>query len=144
MCGIKKATSYEIDKESKDQVVTFLPEQKAKLEAGNFGGSMRLWGYETILKKGSLAHTLYGTEKIRERHRHRYEINNEYKDILEKKWFHVSGTSPDGKLAEIMELDKKDHPFFIGVQYHPEFLAHPLKPHPIFTGFIKASLKEKK
>lgn len=142
VCGIKKATSYEIDKKAKDQVVTFLPEQKAKLEAGNFGGSMRLWGYDTILKKWTLAHSLYGTTKIRERHRHRYEINNDYKDILEKKWFHVSGTSPDGKLAEIMELDKKLHPFFIGVQYHPEFLAHPLHPHPVFTGFIKASLNK--
>lgn len=143
VCGIKKATSYEIDKKAKDQVVTFLPEQKAKLEAGNFGGSMRLGGYDTILKKWTLARSLYGTTKIRERHRHRYEINNDYKDILEKKWFHVSGTSPDGKLAEIMELDKKLHPFFIGVQYHPEFLAHPLHPHPVFTGFIKASLGKK-
>ena len=142
VCGIMWATSYEIDKKSKDQVVTFLPEQKAKLDAGNFGGSMRLWGYDSILKKWSLAFSLYGREKIRERHRHRYEINNAYKEVLEKKGFHISGTSPNGELVEVMELDKKLHPFFIGVQYHPEFLAHPLTPHPIFTGFIKASLKK--
>ena len=142
VCGITWATSYEIDKKAKDQVVTFLPEQKAKLDAGNFGGSMRLWGYDSILKKWSLAFSLYGREKIRERHRHRYEINNAYKETLEKKGFHISGTSPNGELVEVMELDKKLHPFFIGVQYHPEFLAHPLTPHPIFTGFIKASLKK--
>lgn len=144
VCGIQKATSYEIDKNSKYQVVTFLPEQKAKLDAGNFGGSMRLGGYDTVLKKWTLAESLYKTQKIRERHRHRYEINNEYKDILETHGFHVSGTSPDWKLAEIMELDKKLHPFFIGVQYHPEFHAHPLRPHPIFLGFIQASLEKRK
>lgn len=141
VCGIKDATSYEINKKAKNQVVTFLPEQKAKLDAGNFGGSMRLGGYDTILKKWSLAESMYGWQKIRERHRHRYEINNDYKEVLEKKGLIVSGTSPDGTLAEIMELDRKLHPFFIGVQYHPEFLAHPLTPHPVFTGFIKASLK---
>ncbi len=141
MANIKGATTYEINPRAEEQVVTILPEQKKKLENGDYGGSMRLGAYDAKLMKGSLAAKLYGTETVSERHRHRYELNPAYTDRLEEAGLVISGTSPDGKLPEIIELPKKEHPFFIGVQYHPEFKARPLDPHPIFTGFIKAAKK---
>ncbi|MCK5588996.1 MAG: CTP synthase [Candidatus Pacebacteria bacterium] len=142
VCGIKDATSYEINPNGKNKIITILPEQKKLLKAGDYGGSMRLGAYPAKVKKGSLAYKLYKTEKISERHRHRYELNEKYIEILEKKGLIVSATSPDGKLPEIIELDNKKHPFFVGVQFHPEMKARPLDPHPVFNGFIKAA-KEK-
>ena len=142
VCGIKDATSYEINPNGKNKIITILPEQKKLLKAGDYGGSMRLGAYPAKVKKGSLAYKLYKTEEISERHRHRYELNEKYIEILEKKGLIVSATSPDGKLPEIIELDNKKHPFFVGVQFHPEMKARPLDPHPVFNGFIKAA-KEK-
>lgn len=141
VCGLKDATTYEVDPKSKYQVVTIMSEQEALLKAGDYGGSMRLGAYEAHVKKRTLAHKLYKQETISERHRHRYEVNPEYVPLLEKHGMKISATSPDGVLPEIVELSQKVHPFFIGVQFHPEFLARPLDPHPVFDGFIKACKK---
>ena len=103
---------------------------------------MRLGEYPAKLRKGSIAEKAYGTETISERHRHRYEVNPEYVARLEEAGMQFSGTSPDGRLMEIMELPKKEHSFFVGAQFHPEFHSRPLSPHPLFSAFIKAA-KEK-
>ena len=114
---------------------------------------MRLGSYRAILKKGTIAYNAYldakvisktGTPEIIERHRHRYEVNPEYVERLEKAGLVFSGTSPDGLLMEIAELPEKEHPFMLGVQFHPEFLARPLSPHPLFTAFLKAAKAHKK
>jgi CTP synthase len=137
--GIKNATSYEVNPNGKDKVVDILPEQKEMLKRGEYGGSMRLGARDAILKKGSLAVKLYKTENISERHRHRYELSENYVEILESNGLIISGRSKDGKLPEIIELDKKVHPFYIAVQFHPEMKSRPLDPHPLFNGFIKAA-----
>ena len=107
----------------------------------NYGGSMRLGSYPAVLKKGTIAREAYGTENIEERHRHRYEVNPEFVDQIQSAGLIFSGTSPDGKLMEIAELPREVHPFFLGAQFHPEFLARPLRPHPLITEFIKATKK---
>jgi CTP synthase len=101
------------------------------------GGTLRLGAYPARLKDGSLAQRVYGVKEISERHRHRYEFNPKFRRILEEKGLIVSGESPDGVLVEIVELE--DHPFFIGVQFHPEFKSRPRRPHPLFVEFVKAS-----
>ena len=116
-----------------------MPEQIEKLAKKQFGNTMRLGDYDALLAKGTIAHKAYGTEKITERHRHRYEVSREYINALETAGLVFSGTSPDGKLMEIAELSTKSHPFFLGTQFHPEFLARPLYPHKLFTAFIKAA-----
>ncbi len=143
VCNIKDATTYEVKPKGKNKIITILPEQKKLLEVGNYGGSMRLGSYPAILKKNTLASKIYKTKQITERHRHRFELNQKYIEILEKNGLIISGTSPDEKLPEIIELSPKTHPFFIGVQFHPEMKARPLNPHPLFTAFIKASKKNK-
>lgn len=105
---------------------------------------MRLGAYPAVLSKGSVAYKAYGTNTISERHRHRYEVNNAYVEELKKAGLVFSGMSPDGKLAEIAELPKNTHPFFLGTQFHPEFKARPLSPHPLFSAFIKACIEKKK
>lgn len=100
---------------------------------------MRLGEYEAVIKKGTIAHKAYGSDKIIERHRHRYEINPDYIAGLEEKGIVFSGVSPDKRRMEIMELPTHIHPFFMGVQFHPELVARPLSPHPLFSAFIKAS-----
>ena len=107
----------------------------------NYGGSMRLGSYDSILKKGSRISDIYKKNKISERHRHRYEVNWNYKKIIESSGVIFSGMSPDGKLAEVMEV--QHHPWFIGVQYHPELKSRPFDPHPIFNSFVKALIKNK-
>ena len=107
----------------------------------NLGGTMRLGSYEAVLKNNSLISKIYSTKKIQERHRHRYEVNIKYKNNFEKKGLIFSALSPDGTLPEIIEL--KDHPWFIGVQFHPEFKSRPFIPHPLFSSFIKAAFKHK-
>ncbi|MBI5400755.1 MAG: CTP synthase [Candidatus Yonathbacteria bacterium] len=138
--GYKDATSREIDPKSKHIIVDIMEGQKENLEKGNLGGSMRLGAYEAKLQKGSIARTAYGADSVVERHRHRFEVNPEYVHELEAKGLVFSGRSPDGMLMEIAELPTKVHPFFVGTQFHPEFEAHPLSPHPIFTAFIKAAI----
>ena len=138
--GLKDAHTTEIDPKTKNPVIHIMPEQEKKLLKLDYGGSMRLGAYPTVLKKGSVAETAYGKNKISERHRHRFEVNNAYVTELERAGLVFSGVSPDGGLCEIAELPKSVHPFFLGTQFHPEFRARPLSPHPLFTAFIKASL----
>ncbi len=142
--GYKDAISAEISTKSSHMVIDIMPEQKEKLLKKDFGGSMRLGSYKAILKDGTIAREAYGTKEISERHRHRYEVNPEYIEEITNAGLVFSGTSPDGRLMEIAELPENKHPFFLGTQFHPEFLARPLTPHPLFTAFIKATLKEKK
>ncbi len=102
---------------------------------------MRLGAYPCILKKDSLAYKLYGMEEITERHRHRFEYNNDYREKMENAGLKIAGTSPDGSLVEIVELDEKTHPFFIAGQFHPEFKSRPDRPQPLFVGLIAAAKK---
>lgn len=133
------AHSTEFDKDTKFPVIDILLDQK---NVENLGGTMRLGVYPCKLEKGSLAYELYGEELIYERHRHRFEFNNEYKEVIQKNGLKISGSSPDGMLAEIVELPKELHPFFIAGQFHPEFKSRPGKPHPLFLGFVKAIYKK--
>ncbi|MFH1837987.1 MAG: CTP synthase [Candidatus Kuenenbacteria bacterium] len=131
--------STEFDLKTKHQIIYIMPEQKEKIKNKNYGASMRLGAYPCILNKDSLAYKAYKQIEISERHRHRYEFNNEYREILEKAGLKITGTSPDGKLVEIIEL--KEHPWFVGVQFHPEFKSRPLRAHPLFRDFILACKK---
>ncbi|HAS84925.1 MAG TPA: CTP synthase [Candidatus Yonathbacteria bacterium] len=142
--GYKDATSREIDSKSKNLIIDIMEGQKENMEKGNMGGSMRLGAYPAVLKKGSIARTAYGEDKIVERHRHRFEVNPEYVDALEAKGLVFSGKSPDGKLMEIAELPTSAHPFFLGTQFHPEFEARPLHPHKLFSAFVRAAISRKK
>ena len=142
--GWKDANTAEINPKSSHLVVDIMPEQKKKLSEGKYGASMRLGAYDAVLKDGTIARRAYGTAQVSERHRHRYEVNSEYVEEIEKAGLVFSGTSPDGKLMEIAELPQSKHPFFLGTQFHPEFKARPLAPHPLFTEFVKVSMKNKK
>src|SRR2546427_2958434 len=135
-CGIKDANSTEFDKNTKEPVISLLEEQREKIK--NMGASMRLGTWPTKIAKGTLAEKIYGDTEVTERHRHRYEFNMEYRERMNEKGFVISGTSPDGTLAELIEL--RDHPHFVGCQYHPEFQSKPNKPHRLFKGFIQACL----
>lgn len=140
VAGIREATTQEISlKDNENCVIHIMSDQEKKMLSNAYGGTMRLGNYPTKIKKGTHAYDVYKKELVNERHRHRYEFNNKFKDILEKNGLIISGTSPEGKIVEIVELNKKDHPFFVGVQFHPEFKSWPLKPHPLFAGFIKAA-----
>lgn len=140
---ISDAHTAEIKPNAENVVIDIMLEQKKKLLEKNYGGSMRLGAYPAILKKGTVAYEAYGTTEISERHRHRYEVNPEYIKVLEEAGLVFSGTSPSGNLMEIAELPKDKHPFMLGSQFHPEFKARPLSPHPLFTSFIKAIKKLK-
>jgi CTP synthase len=140
---LKDANTKEVNPGSKNVVIDVMESQKEILRNNAYGGSMRLGGYKAILKKGTIAEASYGKKEIIERHRHRYEVNPLYIAPLEKAGLVFSGRSPDGKLMEIAELPKLEHPFFLGTQFHPEFLAHPLAPHPLFSAFTKACSKKK-
>ncbi len=122
-------------------IVHIMPEQEKKLLKQEYGGTMRLGSFPALLKEGSLAAKAYGTNTINERHRHRYELNNAYRDQLTKAGLVISGTSPDGQLAEILELPTDVHPFYVATQFHPEFKSRPLSPHPLFTAFAAAGLQ---
>ena len=132
--GFNKANSTEMDINCKYPVISMMESQKNIKEKG---GTMRLGSWKCVIENNSLAHKIYSTNEINERHRHRYEVNIDYKDKFEDKGLIFSGMSPDHKLPEIIEL--KNHPWFIGVQFHPEFKSRPLSPHPLFKSFIKAS-----
>ncbi len=142
--GLADATSREINPKSKNLVIDIMDAQKELVKKGKMGGSMRLGTFPATLKAGTIARTAYGEEHIDERHRHRFEVNNAYVEALEKAGLVFSGTSPDGTLMEIAELPADEHPFFLGTQFHPEFKAQPLNPHPVFTAFIKAAMKQRK
>jgi CTP synthase len=142
LCGIKGATTEEVDPNAKDLIIHTMEEQIEKLKKNNYGGTMRLGAYPCVLKKGTKTYESYKEENISERHRHRYEFNNKYREVLEKNGLIISGMSPDKSLVEIVELS--NHPFFIGTQFHPEFKSRPMNPHPLFYSFIKASIDTKR
>ena len=137
--GIENATTAEMDPWAAEPVVDIMPEQKKLIQEGKYGNTMRLGEYPAVLKKGSIARDAYRAEEVQERHRHRYEINPEYIEKLANEGLIFSGKSPDGRLMEIAELPRDEHPFFLGTQFHPEFTARPLDPHPLFTEFMKAA-----
>src|SRR3989344_4787321 len=143
VAGLAGAHTTEVDAKTPHPVIAILPEQVEKMAKKAYGGTMRLGSYPCELVEGTVAREAYGKESISERHRHRYEVNPEYVAKLEKAGLVFSGKSPDGYLMEIAELPRKVHPFFVGVQFHPEFLARPLAPHPLFTEFIKAAIGNK-
>lgn len=137
--GLKGAHSAEVDAKTPHPVIHVMPDQEKKMLEKNYGGSMRLGAWDCKLVPGTISRKAYGTDAISERHRHRYEFNNDYRDQLTKAGLTVAGTTPDGKLVEIVEIKK--HPFFVGVQFHPEFQSSPLKPHPLFLAFARAAAK---
>ncbi len=149
LAGIREANSSEFDQKTTQPVIYLLEHwydyrsqsmQKRDVTSDK-GGSMRLGAYPCSIEKGTIAYQAYGTNEIFERHRHRYEFNNKYRDVLKAAGLVISGISPDGELVEIVEL--KDHPWFLGCQFHPEFKSTPRKPHPLFTSFIAAAIKKK-
>jgi len=147
---LDKANTVEIDPDTKYPVIDIMPDQKQKIKEGNMGGSMRLGAYLAKLKEGTIAFEAYkqkgnlsSDRQISERHRHRYEVNPEFIKQIESAGGVFSGISPDGKLMEIFELPKIEHPFFLGTQFHPEFKSTPLNPHPLFVAFVKASSSKK-
>jgi CTP synthase len=139
VCGLKDANSTEFKPKNRNPVISLLEEQR---KVKDLGGTMRLGAYPCRLKKGTIAAKLYRKSLIEERHRHRFEFNNKYRSLLEKKGMVFCGIYPKGNLVEIIELKK--HPFFVAVQFHPEFKSKPDQPHPLFKGFIKAALDKSK
>ncbi|MCK9150661.1 CTP synthase (glutamine hydrolyzing) [Methanobacterium alcaliphilum] len=137
--GLEEAHSTEFDVDTPYPVIDMMEEQK---KIKDMGGTMRLGSYDCKLQKGTLAHTAYQEDMVEERHRHRFELNNEYREELENKGLKISGTSPDDFLVEIIEL--KDHPWFLGCQFHPEFKSRPNRAHPIFVSFMQATVDHKK
>lgn len=137
--GYKDANSIELDPDTSHPVIALMSDQN---DVENIGGTLRLGSYPCILDKSSIAYKLYGKEMIYERHRHRYEVNNDYRCVLTKHGMKLSGLSPDGKVVEMCELP--DHPFFVATQGHPELKSRPNRPHPLFKGFVKASLENSK
>ena len=138
VAGFKGAHTTEVNKNTNHPIIDIMEDQKDRLKDGKLGGTMRLGAYSAILKPKTLAYEAYKTTRISERHRHRFEVNSNYIERLEKAGMIFSGKSPDGRLCEIAELPKNVHPFFLSTQFHPEFKARPLSPHPLFTAFIKA------
>ncbi len=151
VAGLKGANTTEVDDDAVHKVIHIMPDQEKKMLNREYGATMRLGAWDCVITRGTHTEAAYlaagtikkgGNAKISERHRHRFEFNNAYREKLVKAGLVISGTTPDGKLVEIIEL--KDHPFFVGTQFHPEFLSRPLNPHPLFVGFMKAVVKLKK
>jgi CTP synthase len=140
VCGLKNAHTTEINPKTDQPIIDLMTEQKANLQDKRYGGTMRLGAYRCRLIKNTRARQAYRAQEILERHRHRYELNNDFRDILEEKGLVFSGINPEKNLVEIIEL--KDHPFFVATQFHPEFKSRPLRPHPLFREFIKAGIKK--
>jgi CTP synthase len=139
VCKLEKANSFEFDQETKYPVIHLMPDQE---KITDLGGTMRLGAYPCILEKDSLSFKAYGEKEISERHRHRYEFNNQFREILTRAGLKLTGLSPDGRLVEIIELS--GHPWFVAVQFHPELKSRPTKAHPLFRDLVKASLKYRK
>ena len=140
VCGLEDAISTEFEKDARNPVIDVMPDQKMNLEEKNYGASMRLGAYACTLQKDTLAYRAYGVENISERHRHRYELNNEYRELLESKGMVMSGINKERNLIEIAELP--GHLFFLGTQFHPELKSRPLQPHPLYREFIRACIKK--
>ncbi len=138
VAGLTHANSTEFDPDTKEGVIDLLPEQR---NLKNKGATMRLGAFPCVLTPGSLAAEVYGATEISERHRHRYEFSNEFRDRLTAAGLILSGTSPDTKLVEMVEL--KEHPYFLACQFHPEFKSRPTQPHPLFSGFVRAALERR-
>lgn len=134
--GIKDANSGEFDEQCRHKVIDFMPGQSDDIDKG---GTLRLGAYPCNIKAGTTMQRCYGSDSISERHRHRYEFNNDYRETFEKAGLTLSGTSPDGRLVETVELTER--PFHVGVQYHPEFKSRPNKAHPLFKGFVGAAFE---
>jgi len=134
--GLEGAHSTEFDNKTPYPVIDMMEEQK---KIKKMGGTMRLGAYKCKLRPGTIAHKAYKKDFISERHRHRYELNNEYRDRLEKDGLVIAGTTPDNFLVEIIELE--DHPWYLGCQFHPEFKSRPNKPHPLFVSFLEAAIR---
>jgi CTP synthase len=144
LLGLEDAASTEFEPETKAPVIATMAEQVAIVSGqGDMGATMRLGAYPADLVQGSLVAQRYGTTRVSERHRHRYEVNNAYRDELEARGLKISGTSPDGNLVEFVELDRAQHPYYVGTQAHPELKSRPTQPHPLFAGLIEAALKRK-
>jgi CTP synthase len=137
ICALPNAHSSEFDEDAPHCVINLMPDQVGIVGSG---GTMRLGTYPCKITQGTLLHRLYGTEEISERHRHRFEFNNDYREILTSKGLVLCGTSPDGNLIEAVELP--NHRFFVGVQFHPEFRSRPNRPHPLFVGLLRAATDE--
>ena len=140
--GKTEANTVEMDAKTKEPVIHISPHQAKNMRENRYGGTMRLGAYDCVLTKGSKVYESYGKNKISERHRHRYEFNNEYRDLIDKAGLKVVGVNPESDLVEIVELE--NHPFFVGTQFHPEFKSRPLSPHPLFRDFIAAAIKKGK
>ncbi len=138
--GKDEGNTVEMDPSTPEPVIHINPNQAQNVRENRYGGTMRLGAYDAKLKKGSKTYKAYGQEIISERHRHRYEFNNEYRDEVDKAGLQIVGVNPQTDLVEIVEL--KNHPFFVGTQFHPEFKSRPMRPHPLFREFIKAGLKK--
>ena len=134
VCGYKDAHSIELNPATTHPIIALMPEQEGVDE---IGGTLRLGSYPCVLTKGSIANTLYGNELVEERHRHRYEVNNDYRNALTENGMKISGLSPDGRIVEMIELS--NHPFFVATQAHPELKSRPNRPHPLFRGFVDAA-----
>lgn len=141
ICKLKDANTTEVNPKTPYPVIDVMPEQSANIKEKKMGGTMRLGAYPCQLKAGTVSRKAYGGTRISERHRHRYEVNNEFRALLESRGLIVAGINPGRDLVEIIEL--KDHPFFVGVQFHPEFKSRPLDPHPLFREFVKAAIVRK-
>ena len=143
LAGLKDANSAEFDEQSKHHVISTMSEQ-LEIVAGNgqMGATMRLGLYKADLQPGSLVASLYGRSQVSERHRHRYEVNNKYRDQIQSTGMIFSGLSPDKELVEFVELPRSIHPYYVGTQAHPEFLSRPTKPHPLFIGLIAAAIEK--
>ena len=142
--GLEEANSTEFDPDTEHPVISTMADQEdAVAGQADLGGTMRLGAYPAVLKKGSVVAQSYGTEHVSERHRHRYEVNNAYRERIAKSGLVFSGTSPDGHLVEFVELPTEQHPFFVATQAHPELKSRPTRPHPLFTSLIGAALEYK-
>jgi CTP synthase len=135
VCGLPGADSGEFDRGGTDMVIDLMPDQIGTTQKG---GTMRLGSYPCKVAPGSLLFNAYQMEEIAERHRHRYEFNNDYRELMEESGLSVTGTSPDGRIVEVVEVPKND--FFVGVQFHPEFKSRPNRAHPLFVEFVNASV----
>jgi CTP synthase len=136
LAGLAGANSTEFDKDAAHAVIDLMPDQRG---VRNKGATMRLGAYPCVLTPGSVAAEAYGASEISERHRHRYEFANDFREQLTAAGLVLSGTSPDKRLVEVVEL--REHPFFVGCQFHPEFKSRPLAPHPLFARFVRAALE---
>ncbi len=137
VCGLSDANSGEFSDTTRHPVIAFMPDQYSGIQKG---GTMRLGSYPCQIRFGTVMHRCYGAARVNERHRHRYEFNNEYRELLENAGLRVSGTSPDGTIVETVEIPEND--FFVGVQFHPEFKSRPNRAHPLFKGLVEAALRK--